>query len=104
KLLIDLRRAGLVTSVRGPQGGYRLARPAEQISLGQILEAVGENTTPLPRHQAQIDQVEDWVTVAVWRRLSQKLREALYAISLQDLYYDARSWQAAQGDNVSYMV
>jgi DNA-binding IscR family transcriptional regulator len=48
--------------------------------------------------------VEDWVTVAVWRRLSQKLREALYAISLQDLYYDARSWQAAQGDNVSYMV
>lgn len=104
KLLIDLRRAGLVTSVRGAQGGYRLARPAEQISLGQILEAVGEKTTPLPRHQPQIDQVEDWVTVAVWRRLSQKLREALYAISLQDLYYDARSWQAAQGDNVSYMV
>ena len=59
---------------------------------------------PLARHQPQIDQVEDWVTVAVWRRLSQKLREALYAISLQDLYYDARSWQAAQGDNVSYMV
>jgi Rrf2 family protein len=42
KLLIELRRANLVVSVRGSQGGYRLARAAADISLGEILEAVGE--------------------------------------------------------------
>ncbi|MEO1068498.1 MAG: Rrf2 family transcriptional regulator [Cyanobacteria bacterium J06638_6] len=104
KLLIALRQAGIVESVRGPHGGYRLAKPAEQIFLGQILEAVGEEVDPLPRHSPQADQAEDWVTFAVWNRLSQKLREALYSISLEDLYFDARSWQAAQGDDVSFMV
>jgi Rrf2 family iron-sulfur cluster assembly transcriptional regulator len=104
KLLIALRQAGIVESVRGPHGGYRLAKPADQIFLGQILEAVGEAVDPLPRHSPQADQAEDWVTFAVWNRLSQKLREALYSISLEDLYFDARSWQAAQGDDVSFVV
>ncbi|WP_017297490.1 RrF2 family transcriptional regulator [Nodosilinea nodulosa] len=104
KLLIDLRRAGIVDSVRGPHGGYRLAKPADQIFLGQILEAVGEQVDPLPRHSPQASQAEDWVTFAVWNRLSQKLKEALYSISLEDLYFDARSWQAAQGDDVSFVV
>lgn len=104
KLLIELRRAGIVESVRGPQGGYRLAKPADQIFLGQILAAVGEQVDPLPRHSPQPDQAEDWVTFAVWNRLSQKLNEALYSISLEDLYFDARSWQAAQGDDVSFVV
>jgi Rrf2 family protein len=46
KLLIQMRRAGLVESVRGAQGGYQLAKPAAKISLGQILEAVGETIEP----------------------------------------------------------
>ncbi|HEY9656871.1 MAG TPA: Rrf2 family transcriptional regulator, partial [Allocoleopsis sp.] len=78
KLLIELRRAGLVESLRGAQGGYRLARLPAQISLGQILEAVGETVVPLPRHTPEADQPEDWVTFAVWHRLHQKLKEALY--------------------------
>ncbi|ASC72769.1 HTH-type transcriptional regulator IscR [Halomicronema hongdechloris C2206] len=104
KLLLELRRAGLVDSVRGAQGGYRLAKAPDQISLGQILEAVGETIDPLPRHQPQMEQAEDWVTFTVWRRLHQKLKEALYSISLEDLYYDARSWQAAQGEDASFVV
>jgi Rrf2 family protein len=39
-LLKDLTRAGLLESVRGLRGGYRLARPAEDVSLGNILEVV----------------------------------------------------------------
>lgn len=104
KLLIDLRRAGIVESVRGPQGGYRLAKAPKDISLGHILEAVGEVADPLPRHQPQAEHTEDWVTYAVWKRLSQKLKDALYSISLEDLYFDARSWQAAQGEDASFVV
>lgn len=41
KLLYLLNREGLTQSVRGAQGGYRLAHPPEQISLWQVLEALG---------------------------------------------------------------
>ncbi len=104
KLLIELRRAALVESVRGVQGGYRLAKPAAEISLGEILAAVGETVMPLPHYRPDAGQAEDWVTFSLWRRLHEKLKEALYNISLEDLYYDARSWQAGQGDNASFVV
>ncbi|MBD2539131.1 Rrf2 family transcriptional regulator [Coleofasciculus sp. FACHB-SPT36] len=104
KLLIELRRSGLVESVRGAQGGYQLSRIPAQISLGQILEAVGETIEPLPRHTPDAELAEDWVTFTLWHRLHQKLKEALYSITLADLYYDARSWQAAQGEETSFVV
>ena len=104
KLLIEMRRAGLVKSVRGSQGGYQLAREPAQISLGQILEAVGETIEPLPRHTPDADQAEDWVTFTLWNRLHQKLKESLYSITLADLYYDARSRLAAVGEETSFVV
>lgn len=104
KLLIEMRRAGLVESVRGASGGYKLAKSPEKISLGQILAAVGETIEPLPHHSPNNTQAEDWVTFTLWRRLHQKLSEALYAITLADLYYDARSWQASQGESTSFVV
>ncbi|MEM1240584.1 MAG: RrF2 family transcriptional regulator [Cyanobacteria bacterium P01_H01_bin.26] len=102
KLLIQLRRAGLVESVRGARGGYRLAKAPSQIYLGQILDAVGEPITPL--QLSAPEKAEDWVTLTLWRRLQEKLREVLYSISLEELYYDARSWQAAQGEETNFMV
>lgn len=104
KLLIEMRRAGLVESIRGSMGGYKLARSPAQISLGQILEAVGETIEPLPRHTPVQAQAEDWVTFTLWQRLHQKLKEALYSITLADLYYDAKSWQAAQGEATIFVV
>lgn len=104
KLLIELRRAGLVESFRGVQGGYRLGRSPNQISLGQILEAVGETIEPLSRYLPDAEQAEDWVTFTLWNRLHEKLKDALYSISLADLYYDARSWQAAQGETTSFVI
>ncbi len=127
KLLIELRRSHLVTSVRGAHGGYRLAKPPAQISLGHILEAVGESAGPLTRvalgarprvdatrletakpeesvEEGVEEWAEDWVTSMLWQRLHQKLQEAFYSITLEDLYYDARSWQAAQGEGASFVV
>ncbi len=42
QLFVKLRRAGLVASVRGPGGGYRLARPANEIRVVDVLSAVDE--------------------------------------------------------------
>ena len=111
KLLIEMRRSHLVTSVRGAHGGYRLAKPLAQISLGQILEAVGESTSAVALQGGFTNasgippnQAEDWVTSMLWQHLHQKLKAALYSITLEDLYYDARSWQAAQGEGASFVV
>lgn len=104
KLLIEMRRAGLVRSVRGARGGYQLAAEPAKISLGQILAAVGETIEPLPSYTPDVTQAEDWVTYCLWQRLHQKLKESLYSITLAELYYDARSWQAAQGGETSFVV
>ncbi|MBD2662990.1 hypothetical protein B6N60_00517 [Richelia sinica FACHB-800] len=104
KLLIEMRRAGLVKSIRGSIGGYQLAREPAKISIGQILEAVGEKVTHLPLNSPEPTQAEDWVTLTLWQRLNQKLKEALYSITLADLYYDARSWQASLGEEANFIV
>lgn len=104
KLLMELRRAGLVRSVRGVQGGYQLARGPLEISVGEILEAVGETVAPLGSQPGDPAQAADWVTVGLWRQLHHKLHQALYKITLADLYYDARSWQASQGQGRGFVV
>ncbi len=112
KLLIELRRAGLVKSIRGAHGGYKLAKKPTQISLNDILVAVGESMVvdkPDLGAQRSLQRTDpnlaaDWVTLMVWSRLNEKLQAALASITLADLYYDARSWQAAQGEVTNYII
>ncbi|MBR3369377.1 MAG: Rrf2 family transcriptional regulator [Rhodobacteraceae bacterium] len=47
QLFVKLRRAGLVDSVRGPGGGYRLARGADSIRVSEVLEAVDETVSAM---------------------------------------------------------
>lgn len=47
QLFVKLRRAGLVDSVRGPGGGYRLARPADAIRVSEVLAAVDETVSAM---------------------------------------------------------
>jgi Rrf2 family iron-sulfur cluster assembly transcriptional regulator len=47
QLFVKLRRAGLVESVRGPGGGYRLARPAAEIRVAEVLGAVDETVSAM---------------------------------------------------------
>lgn len=104
--IADRTQAGWLGSVYAwGSGGYQLARSPAQISLGQILEAVGEWVEPFPDAvEDNTPNAEDWVTIAVWKRLQQHLKTVLYGITLEDLYYDARSWQAAQGAEASFTV
>jgi hypothetical protein len=55
------------------------------------------------RHD-QPERAEDWAIACLHRRLRRKLDEALYTVSLEELYYDLRSWQAAQGDLGNFLV
>jgi Rrf2 family transcriptional regulator, iron-sulfur cluster assembly transcription factor len=104
KLLISMRQAGLVVSVRGAQGGYRLAKKPGQIFVGDILAAVGESIEPVLATIGESELAADWVMMSLWQKLQSKMQDAVNTISLADLYYDARSWQASQGEEGNYTV
>src|SRR3954469_11146642 len=48
QILLQLKTAGLVVSVRGASGGYQLARPPENISLAQVVHAIDARSAPAP--------------------------------------------------------
>ncbi|BAC89861.1 glr1920 [Gloeobacter violaceus PCC 7421] len=104
QLLILLRQSGFVRSVRGVQGGYVLARLPAQITLGEILRAVGDGMAPLGRIERDGTQAEDWVTMALWSRVHRSVEAALDRITLEDLYHDARSRQAALSEEGEFVI
>ena len=76
QLFAKLRRGGLVKSVRGPGGGYRLALPADQISIGMVISAVNENinvTRCLGKGNCQ-GGVE-CLTHSLWQDLSDRITD-----------------------------
>jgi Rrf2 family iron-sulfur cluster assembly transcriptional regulator len=88
QLFARLRREGLVQSVRGPGGGYRLARPAASLSVAEVVEAVDEplRATRCAGHGAGCMQGgARCLTHDLWEATGRHLREYLGAISLADV-------------------
>ncbi|MGM0832659.1 Fe-S cluster assembly transcriptional regulator IscR [Halomonas qinghailakensis] len=86
QLFARLRRAGLVSSVRGPGGGYLLAKPPEDISVSQVIDAVNE-TVDATRCQGLSDcqQGDTCLTHHLWCELSSQIRNFLDDTSLAQL-------------------
>ncbi len=86
QLFAQLRRRGLVQSVRGPGGGYHLGKPAESINIAEVIEAVNE-TTDATRCGGTSDcqNGETCLTHHLWMDLSEQIRDFLGDISLADL-------------------
>jgi Rrf2 family iron-sulfur cluster assembly transcriptional regulator len=86
QLLSRLRKAGLVTSTRGPGGGYCLSRSPGQISIAQIIDAIDENidATLCAGHKNCVDD-DACLTHFLWEELSVKIREFLSRKTLGDL-------------------
>jgi Rrf2 family protein len=86
-ILGDLRRAGIVVSQRGPNGGYTLSRSAAQISLGDITRAVDgplAEVRGLRPHETSYDGVAEHLPV-VWVAVRASLRRVLDGTSLHQL-------------------
>jgi FeS assembly SUF system regulator len=87
KLLKQLHRAGLVDSSRGLHGGYRLARPAAQISAAAILDAL-EGPLALTECSTGHSQCALTANCSVggsWQRINHAIRESLSEITLAEL-------------------
>ena len=84
-ILLQLKRAGIVRSVRGAQGGYFLERPAAAISLLDVVTAVeGPVLDPLPGSDSATDEV-----VTAWRKVATGLSDTLESVSIQSILDEA---------------
>jgi Rrf2 family protein len=89
-ILRDLRRAGIVESRRGQAGGYLLARPAEEISIADVIRAV---EGPLASVRGESPEDLEYVGAAeqlqnVWVALRSNLRGVLETVTLEDIVKD----------------
>jgi Rrf2 family protein len=88
-IMVDLRKGGVVESVRGPRGGYRLARPPAEISMGEILEILEgpiqllDCTTDATTHQCS--QHTGCNMRNVWTYLTETISSVLYDTTLKQL-------------------
>ncbi|GJM13590.1 MAG: Fe-S cluster assembly transcriptional regulator IscR [Pseudohongiella sp.] len=86
QLFAKLRRGSLVSSVRGPGGGYELQRPGESIFIAQIVDAVNESVdTTKCRGKGDCQGGETCLTHYLWEDLSEQIHAFLEGISLADL-------------------
>ncbi|ROR29736.1 Fe-S cluster assembly transcription factor [Inmirania thermothiophila] len=86
QLFAKLRRRGLVASVRGPGGGYRLARPAAEIAVGDVIAAVDEEVSAMRcGGLGNCHDDEPCLTHELWCELSRRIQDFLAGISLGDL-------------------
>ena len=86
QLFSKLRQEKLVESVRGPGGGYRLARPSSEIYVSEIVDAVNESVDATScKGQGDCQQGEMCLTHHLWEDLSARIHEFLSDISLDAL-------------------
>lgn len=93
QILLRLRRADLVTSVRGARGGYRLARDPSEISIRDVIHASELTTFDLhcvshPVDEERCAASHECSIRPVWLMLQRRIDDVLESVSLADLLHD----------------
>ena len=106
QLLAKLKKAGLVVSIRGAAGGYRLARPAAGISVGDVLRAL-EGDVRAVICTAQTEEASEGeelcVTKYVWQRINESIEKTVDEMMLDQLVGESRKAQEkAKNHDVDY--
>lgn len=94
QLMAKLKKAGLVISTRGAGGGYRLAREAREISVGDILRALEGNLDavecPGLLEDGECSSKDLCVTKYVWKRINESINQVVDEIKLDQLVEESR--------------
>jgi len=90
QLMLPLRRAGLVVSTRGAHGGYQLARPPEQVKVGEIYRVMEGPVAPMScvsedSGDETCPMIEGCATRIVWLRVRDSIIDVLDSTTLADL-------------------
>jgi len=93
-----LTKAGYVNSIRGPQGGYLLARKPEEYSVGMILRLTEGSLSPVACLEGEKNlcaRQEDCVTLRLWVELDDAIKSVVDKYTLADLV----EWQQKKANN-----
>ena len=92
-----LTKAGYVKSIRGPQGGYRLARLPKDYTVGMILRLTEGDLSPVSCTDSNYDctKMQDCVTIRIWKELDEAINSVIDKYTLEDLL----DWQDAKGND-----
>lgn len=94
QLFLRLKNGRIIASVRGPGGGYVLARSSAEIRVSDIVATVEEPLNPVPcldEKDPPCSRGSRCVARNVWKGLGERIRGFLDSISLEDLTRDARA-------------
>lgn len=92
QILAQLRRAGLIESVRGANGGFRLARPASEIAMDEVIAVLEGSLSPIgcvsrdPNDAyADCGRIDRCQTRKVWVKMTESIAAALRQLTLEEL-------------------
>jgi Rrf2 family cysteine metabolism transcriptional repressor len=104
QLVSGLRKAGLVKSVRGAQGGYILGREPANIKIGEIIRVLEGPIAPVDCVSEEDPEccakAEYCVTRTIWEKIRDSIADVLDSITLENILLDAKKLEADRG---SYM-
>ena len=95
-IISHLKKAGLVESTRGKEGGYRLTRDPDQYTVLEILSCIEDNLAPVSCIQAgeiHCDHAEACRTIPMWKELDEITNRYLSSVTLEDLL-TGQKWPA----------
>ncbi|MDI6794716.1 MAG: Rrf2 family transcriptional regulator [bacterium] len=89
-LLVQLRKAGLVESMRGPDGGYRLCKPASEIKAGDVLRVVEGPMeivfcAGVEKEAKECSRTGECATQMLWTKASRQMAQLMDETSLEEL-------------------
>lgn len=88
QIIMQLNRAGFVRSTRGAHGGYALAMPPEQITVGDVLRVLEGSLAPVDCvdcDKPDCDRVQTCVTYSVWMKIKEAVEDVVDNITLGSL-------------------
>lgn len=100
QIISVLNKAGYVKSVRGPQGGYKLVKSPKDYTVGMILRLTEGSLAPvecLEFEENTCARKDSCVTVKVWEKIDQAVKDVVDNITLEDLLH----WGADMSDHYS---
>ncbi|MDN5301918.1 MAG: Rrf2 family transcriptional regulator, cysteine metabolism repressor [Thermoanaerobacteraceae bacterium] len=93
QLISSLRKAGLVQSVRGAQGGYTLTKKPAEITVGDVLRVLegplGLVDCVLEQDAVKCSRADDCITRIVWEKIRDSMIKTMDSITLQDMCEEA---------------
>lgn len=94
QLMAKLKKAGLVESTRGANGGYRLGKPAEEISVGDILRVLEGSLEAAECagnvSEGSCEDADICVAKYVWKRINDSITDAVDTMMLSQLIEESR--------------